>query len=120
MPEVCIEECADGITLPEAYFERKQTFRNKCGMGLWNEQAIYPEAIGILFGTTEESKVGFVVADFRGEGGRVCESDVGRVRDDHVERFAVQRRQQVGLEEVNTIGDVMAHGIFAGNGKSGG
>ena len=114
-PEVGVDECANSIALAEADLEGEKAAGEQCGVGLRNEAAIDAEAVG----AGEEREVGFVVADFRGEGGSVGEGDIGWVGDDDVELLAGELGEQIGLEEANAVGEMMARGVFAGDGKCG-
>jgi len=69
VPVLFIEERTDRVALAEADFEGKQATGDECGVGLRDESAVDGEAVG----SSEEREMGFMVADFGGEGGCVGE-----------------------------------------------
>jgi len=128
VPPVAQEICY-GVALAVADFEREQAVGLEDGVGLRDEAAVDVEAVG----AGEERAGGLVVADLGMEGAAVGEGDVGRVGDDRVvlfwTRFArgcgflairgCQVVQQVGLEEADAMGEVVARGVCGGDCEGG-
>jgi hypothetical protein len=111
------EECAQGLALIEAEFEGEQAAGAERDEGLGDEAAVDVEACG----AGEKGDVGFVVDDLGLHGGGVGEGDVGGVGDDDVEgRVGVEFAEQIGLYEVDAVGEVESFGVVARYGESGG
>jgi len=69
-------------------------------------------------GAREEGLRWLVVADLGVQGGGVGGGDVGRVGDDGVEGgFVREGFEEVGLEEADTVFEVVGFGVLAGDGE---
>ena len=110
------EEGFEGVELAEAELEGEEASGLEGGVGGGEEAAVDVEAVG----AGEEGGVGFVLEDFVGHGGGFVEGDVGRVGDDDVEGsegLDQGRGEEVGLEEGDAVGEVVAGGVLLGNGE---
>jgi hypothetical protein len=125
------EQCGEGVMLAVTDLECEQAVGCKGGAGLGDEAAIDGEAIL----ASEESRAWFVVADLGMEGCAVGFGNVGRVGDEYFVPFSTgfaggrgfwcialfaQAVEQVGFEEGDAAGQVMAGGVFTGDGERGG
>jgi len=110
------EEGFEGVQLAEAEFESQEAFGFEGGVGGGEEAAVDVEALD----AGEEGGVGFVLEDLVGHGGGFVEGDVGWVGDDDVEgRGGLELRggEEIGLEEGDAVGEVVACGVVLGDGE---
>ena len=108
------EELADGFALAVADFEGDDAAGGEGGVGLGDEAGVDVEAGG---SGKEGLEAGFVVADLGLEGFAVGGGDVGWVADDGVEGDGRDRGEQIGFEEVDSVGDAVGFGVLAGYGQ---
>src|SRR6185437_9138160 len=119
-PVLGFENPANGVRLAVAEFEHDFSIGFEKVARLDCEAAVEIEAVGAAV----QSGARVVIADFGIEGFDFGGGDVGRVADDEIElnrlasTLAPPRRefiQAVGLDKLNSIGDVVADGILLGN-----
>jgi hypothetical protein len=112
------EQGGDGLALALADFEGEEAGGFERGTRLGDEAAIDVEAVD----AGEECGGRFVVTDLGVEGVAVGGGDVGWVGDDGVEGGIAgrERFEQVGGDESDAAGEVVADGVRGGNFERGG
>jgi hypothetical protein len=111
------EQSGESVALAVAELEREKAAGGKGCVRLGDQAGVDVEAVG----AGEEGGGGFVVADLGVERGAVRFGDVGWVRHDGIEgRRVGNRREEIGLEEADAVGDLVSRGVLAGDGERGG
>ena len=111
------QQAGDGLALGVADFEGEQAVGFECGARLGNEAAKDVEAGWACI----QSGPGFKVADLWMEGVAVGGGNVGWVGDDCVEGLAGrERNEEIGFDEANAAGEVMARSVGGGDFEGGG
>ena len=115
------EKIGHGVALVVADLEGEQAVGFECGVGLRDEAAVDVEAgwAGVQRG------FGLVVADLGMQGFAVGGGDVGRVGDDGVPSHflrgdSFKAVHQIGLDEADAGGEVVARGVGGGDFEGGG
>lgn len=102
-----LEERFDLGHLAEAEFECEVSAWYESGVRLWNEAAVYGEAVV----AAEEGDVRLVFQDFDGDQGAIFVRDIGRIGDDDFELLSSDRGEEIALKESDMIGKPDPFGI---------